>query len=62
MIVQSKTIKPKWKDPKTSNVEIQAQVNVGGVGIRERFNEMMGQPSKDKLSPIGGARNSRWRL
>jgi hypothetical protein len=27
--------KPKWKDPKTSNVETQAQVYVSGVGIRE---------------------------
>jgi len=25
----------KWKDPKTSNVEIQVQINVSGVGIRE---------------------------
>jgi len=26
---------PKWKDLKTSNIEIQVKVYVGGVGVRE---------------------------
>jgi hypothetical protein len=26
---------PKWKDPRTSNVEMHVQVDVGGVGVRE---------------------------
>jgi len=28
---------PKWKDPKTSNVETQVQTNVDGMGIKEGF-------------------------
>ncbi len=27
--------KPKWKDPRTSNVKAQAQANVGMVGAKE---------------------------
>jgi len=26
---------PKWKDLKTSNIEIQVKIYVGGVGVRE---------------------------
>jgi hypothetical protein len=27
--------RPKWKDPKTFNVETQVQTDVGGVGVKE---------------------------
>jgi hypothetical protein len=26
---------PKWKDPKTSNVKTQVQIDVDGVGVKE---------------------------
>jgi len=34
-IIQKKWQSPKWKDPKTSNVETQAQGDVDGVRVRE---------------------------
>jgi len=34
-VIQSKTMKAKWKDLRASNEEIQTQVNVGEVGVNE---------------------------